>query len=72
MIEGQYILHLHCDMPNLKHTQDEFPYRFTGVTDGECRRDARLKGWKLNTKTGIAICPKCRPRRGVQKWRNPQ
>lgn len=62
MIVGCYLLSLYCDataVPAGRHVFAEFPHDFTSEFGSTCRRKARRAGWKLDLKTGMALCPKC-------------
>lgn len=74
MIVGCYCLDLYCDN-ELAHTKNYATRReqFTAETGGECRQQARKRGWKLNITTGKAICPACmgsklKPGDFVKNW----
>lgn len=59
MIVGCYTLALYCDNKEGAHEYREFPHEFTNEFGTVCRANARRAGWKLDTKTGRAWCPKC-------------
>jgi len=66
---GCYLLDLYCDQlkagPGDSTTQDgihgyaEFPHQFTGSTFGQCAKQAKAKGWRINQMKRTARCPKC-------------
>ena len=58
VLAGAYCLNLYCDHENDQHGFREFPHEFTSETGGECRREARARGWKIH-RDGTATCPKC-------------
>jgi hypothetical protein len=58
-IIGCYSLDLYCCRKNPAHKHSEFPHNYTAETGGECRKDARKDGWKLNLRDQTAVCPKC-------------
>ena len=72
MIVGCFTLHLYCDSPEHKRTDEDFKYlsqqasriwdsmhpgEFTGETRHDCVRAARKAGWVLKAKANRAICP---------------
>lgn len=71
MITGCYDMHLYCRHENLPlsyvmdyedcplghHRYGEFPHQFTGRTEGDCKAQARKRGWKFSK--GDATCPRC-------------
>jgi hypothetical protein len=61
MIVGCYDLNLYCDEPGHKPrpAQDGADAEYCAETGGECRRDARKAGWKLQMRNSRAICPTC-------------
>lgn len=65
MYAGCYTLDLYCDNydPTVLgcngHTFDEFPHQFTHELGSRCRQNAKKAGWRVNYKTGAALCPKC-------------
>lgn len=48
----------HIFSSNNIHDYKEFPHRFTGETNSECKQYARKKGWVFN-RDGDVTCPKC-------------
>lgn len=69
MIAGCYTLDLYCQhfmkvrdiLDDKTHVYGEFPHQYTDERGSVCRQMARSEGWKLNLKTGEALCPKCNP-----------
>lgn len=70
MIAGCYSLDLYCDNVDHKapawpdkrgHQWGEFPHQYTGEFGADCMARAKLAGWKINRKTGAALCPNCNP-----------
>lgn len=65
MITKGYTLDLYCDRYTSAvlgcngHDYGEFPHQFFDELGSRCRAAARKAGWKVNYKTGSAICPKC-------------
>lgn len=65
MIVGCYSLDLYCEKAaagvhsHHPHHVSGSPAQFTGETGGECRAQARKKGWHLDLANGRAICHKC-------------
>ena len=67
MIVGSYVLDLYCNNRNIRdgeitdgvHTCLDFPDTYIGKNYNECVKEARSKGWIINSKEDIAICPKC-------------
>lgn len=66
MIVGCYTLDLYCDNVEAGTCKRDkelrwplFPDNFTDERDSTCRKKAREFGWRINEKTGIAICPEC-------------
>lgn len=57
---GCYSLDLYC---NGKPCKDPRYFggtqEFTAESGGDCRRQARKKGWKLNLSTNECFCPYC-------------
>lgn len=58
---GCYTLDLYCDHTNPAHCWDEFPHQFLAETGGNCRKQAKARGWKLH-RDDTATCPKCMKR----------
>lgn len=68
MIAGCYALDLYCRHQEAKFDNTHklpgnlqwmsFPAQFTGQTEGECKKQARQRGWVFN-KDGEVTCPKC-------------
>lgn len=69
MVTGGYVLHLYCDRfdPNVigcnGHAFHEFPHEYIDELGSKCRANAKADGWKVNYKTGFALCPKCNPKK---------
>jgi len=71
VITGCYDLMLYCDVPDCNRgnygggsTPGQHAYgaghgEFTAETGASCRKQAKKRGWKLNLRTGAAICPLC-------------
>lgn len=67
MIAGGYTLHLYCENYNGgqlgEHQFNEFPHEYYDELGSRCRAAARKQGWKFDTRTGVAFCPKCTKRK---------
>ena len=60
MIVGGYSLHLYCDYCNRNvGFSSNHPDEFAAETGGECRKQARKRGWQMDWSNGIAKCPTC-------------
>ena len=68
MMVGCYSLDLYCDNEATRwadgsdehgHAFGSFPWQYTDETGSACRARARAAGWKINIKTGAALCPQC-------------
>lgn len=70
MIVSGYTLDLYCDgAKDCKNRNARYdgshndrghpPARYSDENKYICWRAARIDGWKLIRKTGLAICPKC-------------
>lgn len=63
MIVGGYTLDLYCD--HSKHAErhpdktGSLDAQFVGHGAGDCRNQARAKGWRLDLYKGTAYCRKC-------------
>lgn len=55
---GCYSLDLYCRYSFEGHAWDEFPHQFVGETGGQCRKQAKARGWRMH-RDGTATCPKC-------------
>ncbi len=53
-----YTIDLYCDGPG-PHPHGAFPVTFFDESGAKARRAARDSGWRLNMRTGRALCPKC-------------
>lgn len=59
---GCYTLDCYCDRKSGAHCYGEFPHQFTAETGTSCRKQARKKGWRLDYRNDVFLCPKCNPR----------
>lgn len=60
MIVGCYCLDLYCDNKLCKDPRwDGGHAEFTAEQGGDCRKQARSKGWSLNLTTNESFCPYC-------------
>lgn len=60
MIAGCYSLDLYCDYCDRNTcTGSNRPDKFNAETGGECRKNARKRGWRLDWSAGLAKCPAC-------------
>lgn len=60
MIAGGYTLHLYCDYCDTNQRSGSMvPDEFFAETGGECRKNARKRGWRLDWSAGLAKCPAC-------------
>lgn len=56
---GCYSLHLYCDGVDCPNLHD-MPLELAGGSAGDCRDQARDKGWKLQgTRRDVDLCPTC-------------
>lgn len=58
MVVGCYTMDLYCDYTGPCRWSD-FPSQYTGRTESECLRGARLDGWRFHGRPKLARCPKC-------------
>lgn len=62
MMTGCYTLDLYCvnngEFPDGIHPFREFPHQYTGRTFSECKRRARIAGWRFR-RDGEVVCPIC-------------
>lgn len=69
MIIGCYTVNLYCEMAEENKTVCNVgwgyngPPTYTGETEGECLRAARMDGWLFTRKPRKAYCPECAARR---------
>jgi hypothetical protein len=59
---GIYTLDCYCNAKSRHHAYDEFPHQFTHELGSTCRRLARKRGWLIDYKRNIFLCPKCNPK----------
>lgn len=66
MIVGGYTLELYCDgegCPRQRPAVCGGNYsplgEFSAETGEACRRAARRRGWRLDLRAGVAVCPEC-------------
>lgn len=59
MIASGYALDLYCEVEGHRHGYQEGQACFTGETWGDCVKQARKKGWKINKRKRECICPAC-------------
>lgn len=59
MIASGYTLDLYCDNETADHPFGYFPQTFFDENKSQCWKDAKKKGWKLDSKNRTAICPLC-------------
>lgn len=60
MIVGGYVLHLYCENASEHDYTDPTLGEYGGGNKSEAYKEAKLDGWFIDDKKGIAICGKCR------------